>query len=678
MKIVTEFPRSVRDIENVFIPLEGGGRLAARIWLPEDAESSPVPAILEYIPYRKGDRMRDRDEPMHRYFAGHGYAAVRIDVGGSGDSDGVLLDEYLPQEIDHAREAIRWLARKPWCTGAVGMMGKSWGGFNSLQVAASGEVENLRTILTVCSSDDRYLDDAHFMGGSLLTENFFWGSVLTALRIMPPDPNVSGERWREMWQERLSAVSPLADKWLHHQRRDDYWRQGSVSHDYGAISCPVFAVGGWADAYSNGIFRLLAGLGVPRKGLIGPWAHTYPHEGVPGPPIGFLQEALRWWDHWLLGRDTGVLEEPMLRVWMPESSPPASARYVSPGRWVSEPEWPPPSPTPRTLQIAPGRLLYDRPSEGARIEIRSPSSTGSQAGAWCPFGAEGMPRDQRPDDERSAVFDSPPLRERVEILGQPILRVKVSSDRPVATLVARLEDVFPDGVSARVTYGVLNLTRRSDHARPKPLPLATAVEAVLPLNHVAHSFSPGNRIRLALSTSYWPILWPAPEEATLQLHTEGTSFDLPVRSPRPEDERLRSFEPPQQAPHPESTTVTEGRSTHDVHHDPVTGEAVRAFASDFTEDGEPALTHIAATGLTYGDAIEVRLFIRDGDPLSARAEMRHHARFRRPGWSIGTRVAARMTADEKSFHLETDIEGFEGEERVFRRRFRSEVPRDLV
>jgi hypothetical protein len=289
-----------------------------------------------------------------------------------------------------------------------------------------------------------------------------------------------------------------------------------------------------------------------------------------------------------------------------------------------------------------------------------------------------MPRDQRPDDERSAVFDSPPLRERVEILGQPILRVKLSSDRPVATLVARLEDVFPDGVSARVTYGVLNLTRRSDHARPEPLPLRTAVEAVLPLNHVAHSFSPGNRIRLALSTSYWPILWPAPEEATLQLHTEGTTFDLPVRAPRPEDDLLRPFEPPQQAPHPESTTVTEGKSTHDVHHDPVTGEAVRAFASDFTEDGEPALTHIAATGLTYGDAIEVKLFIRDGDPLSARAEMRHHARFRRPGWSIGTRVAARMTADENSFHLETEIEGFEGDERVFRKRFLSEVPRDLL
>jgi putative CocE/NonD family hydrolase len=678
MKIVETFPHAVRDIENVFIPLERGGRLSARIWLPEDAESSPVPAILEYIPYRKGDRMRDRDESMHRHFAGHGYAAARIDVAGTGDSDGVLLDEYLPQEIDDACEAIRWLASRPWCTGSVGMMGKSWGGFNSLQVAAQGRAESLGAILTVCCSDDRYLDDAHFMGGSPLTENFFWGTVLTALRIMPPDPSISGERWREMWHERLSAASPLAEKWLLHQRRGDYWKQGSVSHDYRAITCPVFAVGGWADAYSNAIFRLLAGLDCPRKGLIGPWAHAYPQEGVPGPAIGFLQEALRWWDHWLKGRDTGIMDEPMLRVWMPDSSPPASARYLSPGRWVSEPAWPPSHSKPRTFGLASGKLIDQVSAARERIEIRSPCSTGSQAGAWCPFGAEGMPRDQRPDDERSVVFDTPPLSDRVEILGAPVLRVKLSSDLPVATLVARLEDVFPDGVSARVSYGVLNLTHRSDHARPEPLPLDAAFEAVMPLNHVAHSFAPGNRIRLALSTSYWPILWPAPEEASLELQTETSSIELPVRAPRREDELLRSFEPPEQAPFPESTTVSEGKSTHDVHHDRATGESVRAFSADFTQNGEPALTRIEATGLSYGDAIEVKLFIRDGDPLSARAEMRHHALFQRRGWSIGTRVAARMTADQKAFHLETDIEGFEGDERVFSKRFRSEVPRDLA
>jgi hypothetical protein len=290
MTIVSSFPRSVRTIENVFIPVSGGGRVAARIWLPEDADASPVPAILEYIPYRKGDRMRERDEPMHHYFAGHGYAAVRADLRGTGDSDGVLHDEYLPQEIDDARDVIQWLAAQPWCTGAVGMMGKSWGGFNALQVAACG-VENLRAVIAICCSDDRYSDDAHYMGGSLLNENLFWGLVLTSLRVMPPDPMNVGERWRELWRERLEAVSPLADKWLRYQRWNDYWNQGSVSQDYRAITCPVYAVGGWADAYTSGVFRLLDGLDVPRKGLVGPWAHAYPHDGVPGPPIGFLQEV---------------------------------------------------------------------------------------------------------------------------------------------------------------------------------------------------------------------------------------------------------------------------------------------------------------------------------------------------------------------------------------------------
>jgi putative CocE/NonD family hydrolase len=556
------------------------------------------------------------------------------------------------------------------------MMGKSWGGFSALQVAARGGAENLRAILTVCCSDDRYTDDAHFMGGSLLNENLFWGSVLTALRIMPPDPNISGDRWREMWLERLAAT-PLAETWLRHQRRDDYWKQGSVSHDYRAIRCPVYAVGGWADAYSNGVFRLLAGLDVPRKGLVGPWAHAYPHVGVPGPPIGFLQEALRWWDQWLYGRETGIMSEPMLRVWMPESALPASARYESKGRWVAEPTWPRPGQEMRWFGLGSGRLLDDDSGRSDRIPIGSPLTTGGQAGSWCPFGSQGMPRDQREDDELSAVFDSLPLADRVEILGAPILRLRLACDRPVATLVGRLEDVFPDGVSSRVTYGVLNLTHRSGHARPEPMPVGAVVDVELPLNHVAHSFSTGNRIRLALSTSYWPILWPAPADATLEIHTEGSSFALPIRPPTPEDELL-PFEPPEQAPYPDTTEVTQGKSTHDIHHDPATGETVRAFKADFAENGEPALTRIEATGMEHGDALMVRFSIKDGDPLSARAEIRHHARFRRPGWSIGTRVAARMTADEANFRIETAVEGFEGDERVFEKQFRSVVPRDLV
>ena len=160
--------------------MSDGCRIAARIWLPAGAEPTPVPAILEYIPYRKRDFMRARDEPIHRYFAQAGYAAVRVDLRGSGDSDGVLFDEYTQQELDDALEIIAWIAAQPWCSGAVGMMGISWGGFNALQVAAL-DPPALKAIITLCSTDDRYADDAHYMGGCLLNENLQWGAIAVDL-----------------------------------------------------------------------------------------------------------------------------------------------------------------------------------------------------------------------------------------------------------------------------------------------------------------------------------------------------------------------------------------------------------------------------------------------------------------------------------------------------------------
>ena len=307
----TEFPRRVRLIPHVWIPMSDGCRLSARIWLPEDADDDPVPAIMEYVPYRKNDFLALRDAPIHAYFAGHGYASVRVDIRGSGDSDGILEDEYLPLEQSDGIEVLKWLAAQPWCTGKTGIIGKSWGGFNGLQIAAQAPAER-GAIISVASTDDRYADDVHYMGGCLLAANMLsWASVMLAYNARPPDPNVVGDSWRRIWLDRMERTPPFVESWVAHQRRDEFWRQGSVCEDFAAITCPVYMVGGWTDAYRNAILRFLEGYPGPSKGLIGPWAHVYPESGAPGPAIGFLQEAVRWWDCHLKGTDNGIMAEPM-------------------------------------------------------------------------------------------------------------------------------------------------------------------------------------------------------------------------------------------------------------------------------------------------------------------------------------------------------------------------------
>ena len=520
----------VREIENIWIPMPDGCRLAARLWMPAPASAGPAPAIIEYIPYRKRDGTRERDEAMHRYFAAHGYAALRIDLRGSGESDGVLHDEYLDQELDDGVAAIDWIARQPWCNGRIGMIGKSWGGFNALQIA-SRRPPNLSCVISVCAADDRYSDDAHYMGGCLLNENLIWGSVLFTLNALPPDPELVGDRWRAMWRERLEHDLPFPLIWLRHQRRDEFWKHGSVAEDYGAIGCPVYAIGGWADGYSNAVPRLLQHLEVPKKGLVGPWGHQYPHDGRPGPAIGFLQEALRWWDYWLRDVETGIMDEPAYRVWMQEGGLVRDPGADQRGRWITESAWP--SPNVEWADLYPGRDGLSRTRSAAgKFTVNSAQTTGKAAGSWCAFGFEGeLPLDQREDDAQSACFDSAPLDEPLELLGAPRIRLSVSASERVAFLCVRLNDILPDGTSVRITYGLLNLTHRDSHESPEAVTPGRRFIVSMQLNDVAYSVAAGHRLRLAVSTCYWPLAWPA-IQAILSDKLDSTHFkQVSIHSP---------------------------------------------------------------------------------------------------------------------------------------------------
>ncbi len=435
-------------------------------------------------------------------------------------------------------EVIAWLAAQPWCSGVVGMMGISWGGFNGLQIAARRPAA-LKAIVTICSTDDRYADDAHYMGGTLLTAGLEWASFFFGSMCLPPDPMLVGDSWRAMWLERLENVPLFFEPWLQHQRRDAYWKHGSVCEDYEAIQCPVYAVGGWTDGYKNAIPRLLERLTVPRKGLIGPWAHGYPHFALPGPQIGFLQEMLRWWDYWLKGIDTGVMDEPMLRAWMTESVKPAPHHDELPGRWVAEPSWPSPGITPRRLFLTDEGLRNEATPLTART-MCSPQTVGRCSGDWVPFGrGRDQAGDQQEDDMRSLVFETPPLDTPIEILGAAIVTLDVASDRPIANLAVRLCDVHPSGESLRVSYGVLNLTHRDGHEKPAPLAIGERYRVRIQLNDAGSVFPAGHRVRLALSTAYWPMIWPSPEKATLLIL--GGTLDLPVRPSQGTEARCRRY-----------------------------------------------------------------------------------------------------------------------------------------
>ena len=666
---------SVEVVENHWFTLADGCRLAARIWLPAGARERPVPAILEYLPYRKRDLTRARDEPMHRYFAEQGYASLRVDIRGSGDSEGLLYDEYSAEERADGCELVGLIAAEDWCDGNVGMFGISWGGFNALQVAA-GQPPALKAVISLCASDDRYADDAHYMGGCLLTENLQWGAIFMLNQALPPDPEVVGDGWRAQWRQRLEALPNFAAHWMEHPWRDEYWKAGSVCEHIERIGVPVYAIGGWADGYSNAVPRLVASLRSPCKGLIGPWAHTFPHLGIPGPRIGFLQEAVRWWDRWLKGVDNGIDREPKFRAWLQESVKPQPQYETMPGRWVAEDGWPSALIEPSTLYLNAEGLGNAAGAESERL-LLSPQTCGLRGGEWCAFGSDGeMPRDQRPDDGFSLEFDSEPLGERLEILGAPVLRLRLRADHPQGNLCARLCDVAPDGTSLRVSYAVLNLAHRDGHEHPEPLVPGEFYDLRLQLNDIGHAFPAGHRIRIALSTTYWPTIWPGPTADVLGIVTGVSRLELPVREPRASDASLREFEPPDMAAGLPVNRLRPHRFRRSLSMDLTTN--VLRYELEGSEFDDASLVHFEDIDLKVGYTLSKRYAIQEDDPLSAAETIEQRATLARGDWKILIDFRMTLTADADRFHLDGELHATEGGKPFASRAWDLSLPRRLV
>lgn len=673
MKIDEPLPCEIRETEHLEIPMPDGTRLAARLWIPEDAVDRPVPAILEYIPYRKNDKTLERDHARAPWLAARGYAYVRVDLRGTGESEGVMVDEYTETELQDGCDVIAWIAAQSWCDGGVGIVGISWGGFNGLQIAAL-RPPALKAVVTICSTDDRYADDIHYMGGTLLCDQLSWASVMFGINTLPPDPAHVGERWREMWADRLDGSGLWLANWLEHQTRDAFWKHGSVCENFDDITVPVYAVSGWADGYCRSVFRLVEHLKTPVKGLVGPWAHSYPHLGEPGPAIDWLSEEARWWDHWLKGVDTGIMAEPALRLFLQDHAEPRSHYGMREGTWITEPSWPSPNITPTHLALeADGLLAFSgdcaQPDEA--LEITSPLWVGVHGGKWCSYAHPGdQPGDQRREDAGSLTFETDPLGEALHMVGDARLTLAFSSDTPVAQVAVRLTDVAPDGAGTRVSYGLLNLTHLKGHESPEPLEPGRIYQAEVPLKHVAQTFRPGHRIRLGISTSYFPIAWPSPEPVRLNIFPARSRLVLPLRNggqtPAP------GFPPARAASPLDVNFETRPATSWSVTEDRTTGRV----SVDVREHEGAA--HIESQGFFHSAEGHERYTVLPDDPASAEGEVTWTHEMRRDDWSVRTVTWTRLTGSPTEFHIAARLQAWDGDDLIRDKDWTLSIPRNMV
>jgi putative CocE/NonD family hydrolase len=660
--------RQWRVIENTWIPMPDGARLAARLWIPEGAEKSPVPVVLEYIPYRMRDAYRGRDDQWGAQLAQYGIAYARVDVRGSGDSDGVIVDEYAPPELNDGVSVIAWLARQPWSNGSVGMRGLSWGGINTLQIAAMAPPE-LKAIMPMGCCDIRYTDDAHYVGGALGLTNFQWGVGFKGVMSAPPDPEIVGPNWVKMWRRRVDATPAIIAEWVSHQHYDTYWQRGSIATNYQAIKCAVYVVDGWIDTYSNIVGRLLEHLTVPRKGLVGPWGHNYPDAVNPGPGLDWIYEEARWWLQWLQGVDTGIMDEPMLRTYMPYSTPWENYPKDVPGRWVAESVWPSPRVSGVTWHLNSAGKLSHQAAKPEALRYVADKIVGLDKLQWLPFPPSGMPTEQSDDDEKSVVFNSPPLDSDIEILGYPSARIRVASNVPVAKLAVRMSEVTPEGKAWPVSYGLLNLTHRTSHEHPSALTPGEFYDVDIKLFMVAHRFKRGNRIRISLCESLWPLVWPSPEIATLTFELGSSSITLPVRSA-----------PAKEAPFPirvlPSTTKPFGslmpRPPQDSLHRDAEGRVTVRRESPQTSSVVPDIgTTLTRSGTQSCEFTE-------GQPNSCVWKQETAGGFKRGDWDCRSAAAYEITSTPKSFVVRESIKLMKGEEIFFEQDTVSTIQRDLV
>jgi hypothetical protein len=650
----TNYENQVR-IDFVRVPMRDGVELCAKITRP-DAPGA-FPAIMEYNPYRRLRKpisdYRNEYPPVVPYLAEHGYAIVQFDVRGTGNSGGWTTDIYNDVERHDAYDMVGWIADQPWCSGNVGMIGKSYSAVVQWQVAVQNPTA-LKAIIVRSANDDVYTEWV-YPGGCLRPYMFdSYSANMNTWNFAPPDPVVAGENWEELWHERLERNAPWGIGYIANPLQGAYWRDRSLSADYERVKCAVFVVGGWSDCYPTALLRAYENLNCPKKAMVGPWGHWYGEESVavPGPRIDTRPIYLRWFDHWLKEIDNAIMEEPPVTIFVRRYSPPADRMPLEePGEWRNEREWP--------ISRREDRLLYfgeqslgDSPAKtGCSDELNYRAGAGISSGIHWGGGVLpwGMPLNQRLDDENSLVYTAAPLEEELEVTGTPIAKLFVSSTANVAYFRVKLIDVAPDGTAKLVRYGGLNATHRESHSQPKPLVPGTVYGLEVPLKSMSYVFQRGHRLRVAVAGADFQNAWPTAEPGVHTIYRGGdyaSHISLPViprQSPTLTPPNLQQLPPadPQRLVKPTEYSITQdlGEETTTLRLHVETGDADNRLElkSAFTvNDRSPADAVLKAEGHFRVRRAEYDVEVHSDESTRSDAEAFHHT------------VHIRITRDGKS------------------------------
>ena len=676
----------VGALRDVRIPVSDGLELSANLWLPigrPDATDERFPAILEMIPYRKDDWRAAGDQSRGEWLAARGYAFCRLDVCGTGSSPGIALDEYTARETQDGADAVAWLAAQPWSNGNVGMWGISYGGFTAIQVAKL-RPPALKAIVPVMATDDRYTDDVHYIGGCVTVSELSQYAVsMVGMNALPARAEDRGAAWTHEWRDRLEQTPVWLFEWLRQQHDGPYWRQGSLAPDYDAIEAAMFMIGGWMDEYVDPILRMHERCTAPRRSLIGNWVHSLPDDAYPGPNLDWLHELVRFFDHWLKGIDNGVMDEPGFVAFRREYAEPEPFPAAWPGEWIALTTWPPADAAEHVLYLATGPLplvggLAAAPPSGDPAEVerfRHRPTVGTRAAlSWGAGGApNGLGRDLRPDESFGPTFTSEPLSEPLDVVGVPAAILAWESSVPVATAVVRLTDVAPDGTSAQVTAGILNLTHRDSHTAPAPLEPGGVAIVRVPMRSTAYRFHPGHRIRLSVASSAWPVVWPSPFVAEYGLHLGGDAGSRLVLPILPSGATTLPVPPFKTTPAGlrEFGTSTEEPPTWRVTDDVIDG-TVTVSSSEFGEVVLPG----GRTSLYSGERLEMTA--RDDDPAHARMHNEVVYRLRDHGSEIEIEASGTVRSTETDFHMNVGLRVTLDGAPFFERGWLETIPRRLV